>query len=95
MGQEYYIATKAHEAIWPRGVVLFWAPNGSGYSTCLERAGRYSEEDAKKITHHHGIDFMIPCEVVEQHAIRVVDIDLLRKLIPLGGSDGPDTERDQ
>ena len=83
--QEYYILTKAHEALWPRGVILFWAANQSGYSTTLEFAGRYSEEEAKKISkpRDRGIgqeDFMVPCEIVEAHAVRVVDIDKFDQL---------------
>ena len=78
--QEYYILTKAHEALWPRGVILFWAANEEGYSTTLEHAGRYSEEEAKRISkaRDSGIgqeDFAVPCEVVEAQAVRVVDID--------------------
>jgi hypothetical protein len=83
---EFYIVTTAHEAIWPRGVILFWAANESGYSTSLEHAGRYSEDQAKKITSLRRddwkpLDFMVPCEVVEAAAIRVVDIDKLRTLV--------------
>jgi hypothetical protein len=42
MRKEYYIITKAHEALWPRGVMLFWAADEKGYSAFLEKAGRYS-----------------------------------------------------
>lgn len=84
--QEYYILTKAHEALWPRGVILFWAANEAGYSTTLEHAGRYSEEKAKRISkpRDRGIgqeDFAVPCEVVEAQAVRVVDIDKFEGLV--------------
>jgi hypothetical protein len=36
MSDQFYIVTKAHEAIWPRGVLLFWGPDSNGYSTTLE-----------------------------------------------------------
>lgn len=85
--QEYYILTKAHEAIWPRGVILFWAANEAGYSTTLELAGRYSEESANNICKRrdNGIwkqDFMVPCEVIDAQAVRVVDIDKFSDVIP-------------
>jgi len=74
--KEYYIVTKAHSAIWPGGVLLFWAANRCGYSTFLEAAGRYSEEEARDICHCRGgeqMDFPVPCDLVEKEAIRVVD----------------------
>jgi hypothetical protein len=72
--------------MWPRGVCLFWAANQSGYSTTLEFAGRYSEEDAHNIVkrRNSGIwkqDFMVPCEVVDAQAVRVVDIDKFEELV--------------
>jgi len=81
--KEYYIITTHHEALWPRGVLLFWAANRSGYSTFLEKAGRYSETEAKDICAHRGdvqVDFMVPCEQIEALAVRVVDIDNLYEL---------------
>lgn len=80
MTNEFYIITTAHEAIWPRGVLLFWAANQNGYSTSLEGAGRYSEVEARDITRKRRdgwkpLDFMVPCEEIEAAAIRVVDID--------------------
>jgi hypothetical protein len=82
--KEYYILTKAHEALWPRGVCLFWAANESGYSTSLENAGRYPEEAERGICRLRDsvgqTDFMVPCEVVEQQSVRVVDIDKFEKL---------------
>lgn len=82
---QYYIITTAHQAIWPGGVLLFWAANHSGYSTFLEKAGRYSEDEARKICkpRDKGIglqEFMVKCEVVEASAVRVVDLDLFQKL---------------
>ena len=83
--KEYYILTKAHKSLWPRGVCLFWAANEEGYSATLEYAGRYSEEEAKGISkpRDRGIgqeDFAVPCEVVEAQAVRVVDIDKFNEL---------------
>ena len=81
--KEFYIITTAHKAIWPGGVLLFWGANKSGYSTFLEQAGRYSEEEARKIAKPRDsgfppVDFMVPCEEIEAQAIRVVDADKFR-----------------
>jgi hypothetical protein len=86
--QEYYILTKAHEAIWPQGVILFWAENHNGYSTFLEKAGKYSEEEARDICRIRGdygpVDFMVPCEIVDAQAVSVVDIDKFAELTVRG-----------
>jgi hypothetical protein len=74
--REYYLITKAHEAIWPRGVMLFWAKDERGYSTSLELAGRYDEERAEAICKFSPDTWMVPCEALEAKAIRVVDYDL-------------------
>jgi len=73
---EYYIITKAHEALWPRGVMLFWAADEKGYSSFLEKAGRYDEARAEAICKFSPDARMVPCEVIEGKAIRVVDYDL-------------------
>ena len=77
---EFYIVTRAHDSIWPGGVVLFWAANSSGYSTTIEGAGKYAEDEAKHICKHpRSMDFMVPCEVAESACVRVVDIDKARE----------------
>jgi len=76
--KEYYIITKAHDALWPRGVMLFWAADQKGYSTSLEMAGRYTAERAESICKFSPDARMVPCEVLEAKAIRVVDYDLWR-----------------
>jgi hypothetical protein len=78
---EFYILSLK----WTRGdLVTWWAPNNSGYTTVLERAGRYSKADvdAEAGYYNDGVNTMaIPCEVVEKHAQRVVMADSLTKLI--------------
>jgi hypothetical protein len=86
MSDQFYIVTKAHEAIWPRGVLLFWGPDSNGYSTTLEHAGKYSREEALKICRLRPqmgkpLDFMIPCEAVDASAVRVVDLDKFKELM--------------
>lgn len=78
--KEFYIITTHHESLWPRGVLLFWAANRSGYSSFLEKAGRYSQEEAKSICEFRGGDYMVPCEQIEEMAVRVVDYDKLHEL---------------
>lgn len=80
MSQDYYIITTNHESLWPRGVLLFWGPDHRGYSSFLEKAGRYSEEAAKEIVSFRGGDYMVPCDLVDAQSVRVVDIDKLKPL---------------
>ena len=54
---------------------LFWKPKSCGYTRIIEKAGKYSEEEAKKICRLRGEEFMVPCELIESKAIRVVDFD--------------------
>jgi hypothetical protein len=80
----YYIATTSHAALWPRGVILWWAPDHSGYSTFLEKAGKYTEAEARRIVtkseDHPQTDWMVPVETADGAAIRVVDLDRLHEL---------------
>jgi hypothetical protein len=85
--EEFYIITTAHKALWPGGVILFWAAERSGYSTFLEKAGRYSEADATDICKSSiSQSFMVPCEEIESQAVRVVDIDKLPDFIGKGAA---------
>lgn len=61
----------------------WWRPNSCGYTTQIEEAGLYSEEEAKKITSHRSTDIAWPKEVVEHCAVRHVRVDHLRKRIYL------------
>lgn len=92
---EYYIITTRHRAIGPAGVLLFWGPNRSGYRTILEQAGRYTEAEAKDITELRGGDYMVPCHLVDQHAVRVVDFDKLHTLVPKAEPVYRDTTKSQ
>jgi hypothetical protein len=90
--RQYYILTKAHKAIWPGGTILFWGPDEKGYTTMVERAGKYSEAHALRIvaTRDGKSDFMVPCEVVEAAAIQVVDIDRFDELTAPAAHAAPD-----
>ena len=76
---DYYIITKNHKALWPRGVLLFWGANQRGYSTFLEGAGRYSEAEAKEIHNPEHGNYMVPCWKIDAQAVRVVDIDKMQE----------------
>lgn len=43
MSDDYVIENTEHT----REVMLFWAPNRCGYTTDLDRAGRYTKEQAE------------------------------------------------
>jgi hypothetical protein len=86
MSQEYFIITCAHESIWPKNVLLYYAPDEKGYSTTLEGAGRYSEEQARKIakprdSHLPPMEFMVACAQVEAHSASEIDRDNGSKVV--------------
>jgi hypothetical protein len=54
--------------------IVWWKANGSGYTTVLEKAGRYSENELKTIP-AQCLNVPIPCDVVEVQAVRVVPRD--------------------
>lgn len=75
--KEFFIVMKS-----PMGsdYALFWRPNRQGYTRIVDRAGRYSQEEAEKICKIRGEEFMVPCDGVEQMAVRLVDHnDLVEK----------------
>lgn len=54
-------------------VLLWWGPDRSGYTTVLDRAGRYSEAQARSIAKGHAADVVaIPCHEADARAIRTV-----------------------
>lgn len=71
----YYLATTAHESVWPKGVILWWAPDQRGYSTTLNFAGRYTKAQATGLVNEHT--FMVPVARAESASRRIVDLELL------------------
>jgi len=59
--------------------VLFWRPDGSGYTIKIDRAGLYTEADAKRICRNRDTDKMIPEDVVKRAATLQVTADDLWK----------------
>jgi hypothetical protein len=63
----YYIM---ETTTWVGDHVLFWRPESKGYTTDLDKAGRYTKEEAQKIEAVRGTDKALPCELVDRHAVR-------------------------
>ena len=76
--QQYYILTTAHGG---HNVALFWGPDSGGYEKNIDKAGRYSKEEADRIVRLRGAEFMIPCEVVESRAVRMVYWDSVQEFV--------------
>lgn len=69
---------------------LFWAPDRKGYTCDVDRAGRYSSEEAESITgDKRGVNVMVPELLIVKMAQRHVDQDALlsklRALAAVGG----------
>lgn len=57
---------------------VWWGPNGSGYVTRLDEAGRYTEQEAVKQNHCRETDIPWPCAEIEAIARRTVDFQHMR-----------------
>ena len=77
---KYYIITNAHTSMYPEGVVLFWGPNKSGYTSSVDKAGLYTFEEAKDIQNPKLGDYMVPQSEVEKRAFKVVEISEFEEL---------------
>lgn len=55
---------------------LWWCPNGNGYTTQLEEAGLYSEEETRG---HRDTDVAVPEAVAKACAVTHVRLDRLRE----------------
>jgi len=82
---EYYVysitCSKADEV---RGIAIWWRPNDNGYTSKLDRAGRFRHEKIMadpNIYNNGETTFAIPCDVVERMSFRAVDLESIRKLI--------------
>lgn len=63
-----------------RTEALWWRPDGNGYTTRIEEAGRYTEADARRIARNRESDVPVRVEDAEAKARRVVYIDDLPDL---------------
>jgi hypothetical protein len=78
--QLYYIRNLERES---RGnLVVWWKPNHQGYTTDLEQAGFYTQQQAEEITKAANIikteDVMVPVEEARAVASMSVDKDSLQ-----------------
>ena len=73
--KQFYIIS--HKQIWGDDAV-WWRPNRQGYTSRLDEAGKYSEEDAAGIKLQD--DVPLPCAKVDAAAHRSVDIATARKI---------------
>lgn len=60
----------------PDGLVNWWGPNRCGYTTSLDDAGRYTEEDAKWQERSPSTDVAVPLERAMALSVRVVPVSL-------------------
>lgn len=47
--------------------ITWWKPNSVGYTICIDKAGRYSEDEARDIC-RYGSCIAVPAELVEPMA---------------------------
>lgn len=64
--QLFVIACNRHnDMVFGGNAILFWGPNSSGYTACLESAGLYTREEAlEKGKGTHGEDIPVPIELL-------------------------------
>lgn len=53
--------------------IIFWTANKGGYTTKLAEAGKYSKEEAERITANRSSDKAWPCNHIDSIAERTVD----------------------
>lgn len=58
--------------------LLWWKPAQAGYTTRLEKAGRYTYEEAKKIVGVRGQEVAVPLQDALESSERVVPIGKLK-----------------
>ena len=58
--------------------ILWWGPDECGYTTDLDKAGRYTEEHAKRIEKRRGKEKAVPFKIAEAVCTRHVLAGRLR-----------------
>jgi hypothetical protein len=62
---------------------VWWGPNHNGYTTDIDKAGRYTKDEADKIYRNRPkLDKPIPWSKVEPLIVRHVHIDKVREFCP-------------
>ena len=58
--------------------LLWWCPNHGGYTTQIDEAGLYTEEEMNKICSNRDTDIAWPQDIVEKSIVKHVRIERLR-----------------
>lgn len=66
----YYIISIKHTSKGDTALT-FWCANGAGYTWGMTRAGKYTEEEAKK--HTDELNVMVECEKVDKFWMNAID----------------------
>jgi hypothetical protein len=59
----YYIRTEGYSG----NSLLWWRPNSQGYTTDLNKAGRYTKEEAESICKSSKSEVAYECDKVDNH----------------------------
>lgn len=103
MRDPYVIHDSRPNDVWP-GLCVWWGPDRCGYTTDLDRAGRYTKDEAEAQHRHRPTDIPVPLWAARVASMTVVDVGALRialgqertkRRVALGGGDGPVTQREQ
>lgn len=62
---------------------LWWCPDGAGYTTRLDKAGKYTSDAAMSQHRARGTDIPWPCEQIDALRRPTVDMQDMRRLTPL------------
>jgi len=74
----YYIQNRGYQG----NCLIFWRPEGKGYTSRIDDAGKYTREEAERICKGRPhMDRMLPVSLVEKHIVRhVVGLEGWRKV---------------
>lgn len=78
MSEKLYFIQDARQFVG--NAVLFWCSDRCGYTTDIDKAGRYPETEANKIAGMRKTDIAWPVEILEPCAKRYVDAQDLERL---------------
>jgi hypothetical protein len=76
-----YLIVSEHPPTNEKDLLLFWAPDQRGYTVDVDKAGRYDEEAARRIT-ESGTQRMVREADVLAKSRRTVNVEHLEDLAP-------------